>query len=80
MDRPGPGRMRTKIPALEEAFTGHFDDHHRFLLARMLRRIDAIDIDALDTEIEAHLAPFDDAVARLDEIPGIGPTEPPRVW
>jgi len=25
-------------------------------------------IDALDTEIEAHLAPFDDAVARLDEI------------
>jgi len=68
-------RMRAKIPALEEAFTGFFDDHHRFLLARMLGRIDAIDadIDALDTEIEAYLAPFGDAAARLDEIPGIGP-------
>ena len=28
-------RMRTKITELEEAFTGHFDDHHAFLLARM---------------------------------------------
>ena len=28
----------------------------------------------LDAQIEDHLAPFADAVARLDEIPGIGPT------
>ena len=34
-------RMRTKIARLEEAFNGHFDDHHRFLLARMLDRIDS---------------------------------------
>jgi len=27
-------RMRAKIPQLREAFTGHFDDHHRFLLPR----------------------------------------------
>ena len=69
-------RMRTKIGQLEEAFTGYFDDHHRFLLARMLGRIDSIDadIDALDTEIEAYLAPFGDAATRLDEMPGIGPT------
>ena len=26
-------RMRGKIPQLREAFTGHFDDHHRFLLS-----------------------------------------------
>ena len=32
------------------------------------------DIAAVDTEIGDHLAPFADAVARLDEIPGIGPT------
>ena len=63
----------------EEAFAGlrlgTFDDHHRFLLARMLARVDAVDADiaALDTQIEAQLAPFADAVARLDEIPGIGP-------
>jgi transposase len=73
-------RMRTKIPRLEEAFAGlrlgTFDDHHRFLLARMLARIDAVnaDIAAVDTQIEDHLAPFADAAARLEEIPGIGPT------
>jgi transposase len=68
-------RMRTKIGQLEEAFNGHFDAHHRFLLTRMLARIDAIDadIDAIDAEIEAHLAPLASAAARLDDIPGIGP-------
>jgi len=69
-------RMRTKIPQLEEAFVGHFTDHHSFLLAKMLARIDALDSDIadLDTKIEAHLAPFAGAVARLDQIPGVGPT------
>jgi transposase len=72
--------MRKKIPRLEEAFAGlplgTFGEHHRFLLSRMLGRIDAVnaDIAALDMEIEDHLAPFADAVARLDEIPGIGAT------
>lgn len=73
-------RMRPKIGQLQEAFaglpTGTFGDHHRFLLARMLARIDAVDADiaALDAQIQEHLAPFGDAVARLDQIPGIGPT------
>jgi transposase len=71
-------RMRPKRGLLEEAFAGlpvgSFDDHHRFLLARMLKRIDhtEADIADLDAQIEQHLAPFADAVARLDEIPGIG--------
>ena len=66
--------MRAKIAVLEEAFTGHFTDHHAFLLATMLARIDAInaDIAALDAQIEEQIAPFAEAVARLDEIPGIG--------
>ena len=53
-------RMRTKIGRLEEAFNGHFDEHHRFLLARMLDRVDGIDADigAIDGQIEAYLAPF----------------------
>ena len=68
-------RMRTKIGRLEEALNGHFDDHHAFLLGRMLGRIDAIDADiaAVDEQIEVQLAPFAQAAARLDEIPGIGP-------
>ncbi len=69
-------RMRTKVPQLEEAFVGHFTDHHAFLLTRMLTRIDAIsaDIDSLDARIEEQIAPFGDAVERLDQIPGVGRT------
>jgi transposase len=69
-------RMRTKIPQLEEAFVGYFTDHHAFLLAKMLTRIDALDADIadLDAQIEAKIAPFAPAVARLDEIPGVGAT------
>jgi transposase len=67
--------LRKKLPALEEAFTGRFDDHHAFLLARMLARIDAIDTDiaAVDQEIEQHVAPFASMIAVLDDIPGIAP-------
>ena len=71
-------RMRAKISQLREAFAGltigTFTDHHAFLLAKMLTRIDAVDADIaeLDTQIEAYLAPFADTVERLSEIPGIG--------
>ena len=69
-------RLRTKLGELEEAFTGHFSDHHGFLLTRMLARIDqtSADIADLDARIEAQIAPFADAVARLDDVPGVGPT------
>ncbi len=68
--------LKNKITELEEAFTGHFDEHHRFLLGRMLARIDSIDpnIAAIDDQIETHLIPLAWAVERMDEIPGIGPT------
>src|SRR5271166_4655357 len=36
-------RMRGKIDRLEQAFDGHFADHHRFLLSRMLSRIEGLD-------------------------------------
>lgn len=68
--------MRNKIATLEQAFVGSFTDHHAFLLRRMLSRIDALtaDIAELDARIEAQIAPFADAVTRLDEIPGVGVT------
>jgi len=70
------GRMRAKITTLREAFTGRFNDHHGFLLAKMLARVDQVNADIADVEarIEEHIAPFAQAVARLDEIPGIGVT------
>lgn len=68
-------RLRAKMADLQEAFCGRFDDHHAFLLARMLARIDAVDADIADVEaqIEAHLAPFAEAANRLQQIPGVGP-------
>jgi transposase len=68
--------MRRKIGVLEEALVGRFGEHHAFLCGRMLARIDtlAVDIAAIDAQIEAEIAPFDDAVRRLDEITGVGRT------
>jgi transposase len=59
-------RMRVKIPLLEEAFTGHFTNHHRFLLRTMLARIDraSADIAAVETQIEELITPFAGAVER----------------
>jgi transposase len=70
------GRLRARIGMLEEAFTGHFTDHHRLLLAKMLARIEGLDADIaeLDASIEEMVAPFASAVERLDEIPGVGVT------
>jgi transposase len=68
------GRMRVKLPQLRQALAGYFDDHHAFLCASMLRRIDTLtaDIAILDGRIDELIAPFTDAVDKLDEIPGIG--------
>jgi transposase len=70
------GVMRRKITTLQEAFTGHFTEHHAFLLAKMLARVDAIDTDlaTLDATIEQLATPFAAAVRRLAEIPGINAT------
>jgi transposase len=67
-------RLRGKISDLEEAFTGYFTDHHAWLLSKMLTRIDQLEADIADLEnnIAAQIAPVDQAVDRLDEIPGVG--------
>ena len=68
------GRMRIKISALQEALTGHFDDHHAFVCQIMLDNIDRLcaQIDNLTTRIEELIAPFQHQVDQLDEIPGVG--------
>jgi transposase len=70
------GSLRSKTARLTEALTGRFTEHHAFLLTQMLRRVDAItaDIATVQERIDAQIAPFAPAMARLDEIPGIGPT------
>jgi transposase len=69
-------RLRAKRSQLEEACTGHFSDHHAFLLARMLGRIDqaSADIAELEAKTDQEVAPFAPAADRLDEITGVGRT------
>ena len=51
------GRMRTKLPLLEQALTGLMRDHHRRLLTLQLAHIDFLDeqIDAVSVEIVCSL-------------------------
>jgi transposase len=68
------GRMKAKIPLLEAALAGTVNAHHRWLLARMLARIDDLDaaIAELSAQIAARLAPYEDLLALLDTVPGVG--------
>jgi len=68
------GSMRGKTTILREALTGHFRDHHGYLLRMMLNRIDALSsqIEELTGRIDEAITPFARQVAQLDEIPGVG--------
>ena len=68
--------IRAPASVLQEALTGHFNDHHAFMLAMMLARIDALttQVNALTARIGEAIAPYAAQVAQLDEIPGIGIT------
>jgi transposase len=52
------GRMKAKRPALVEALTGRFDDHHGELATILLAQIDglSVQVDALTARIEALIA------------------------
>jgi len=65
------GRLRAKLPELRRALAGRVQAHHRILLAH----IDYLEgaIADLQLEIERALAPYDEAVALLQTIPGVGP-------
>lgn len=68
------GRMRSKLPALREALTGRFNDHHGLMCRLTLGRIDSINatIAELNHEIEVMLEPFRPKLDRLRTIPGVG--------
>jgi transposase len=68
------GKLRAKLPQLERALVGQFGPHQRFLLAQQLAHLDALEelIEQLNAEVEQRLRPFEDALMRLDSIPGVG--------
>lgn len=70
------GRLRTKLPALRQALTGRFRDHHAFLVGQLLGHLDYLDeaIVALSARVEELLAPFEESLTHLDTIPGISRT------
>jgi Transposase IS116/IS110/IS902 family len=74
--RMAHGRMRAKIPQLQEALVGNFTAHHAFLLRMMLDRIDGLTarVQEVTARIEEQIAPYARAVEQLDEIAGIGIT------
>jgi transposase len=67
------GRMRSKIPALVQALTGNFGEHHWFLCRLHLTRIDELSatIEELSARIEAEMRPFAPQIERLVTIPGV---------
>lgn len=69
------GRMREKIPQLEQALSGTVGPHQRFLLAEQLAHIDYLDaaIQRVSAEIATRVAACADDVERLDTITGVGP-------
>ena len=74
--RMAHGRMRAKIPQLQEALAGNFTAHHAFLLQMMLDRIDGLTarVEEVTARIEEQIAPYARAVEQLDEITGVGIT------
>jgi transposase len=69
------GKMRAKIPDLELALEGRFDDHHALMCRLHLDHIGLLDemIKKLDDQVEAMMAPFRAERELLTTIPGIGP-------
>jgi transposase len=67
------GRLRSKIPALQQALRGHFRPQHAFLVTQILAKIDFLEeaIATLTDEIDRQLRPFEPAVTRLMTIPGL---------
>jgi transposase len=68
------GKLRSKRKELEEALHGFVTGHHRTLLSMLLRQIESLDQDIaqLEQDIRQRLAPHQDVVDRLAEIPGFG--------
>lgn len=67
------GRLRPKIPQLEEALAGRFDDHHGALIRSGLGHVDYLDaaITAVSGEIAALYEPHQWALELLEGIPGV---------
>jgi transposase len=67
------GRLRDKLPELEQALNGLVGPHQRMILKCQLRHLAFLDgeITRLDKEVAKRMRPFDKAIEQVDGIPGI---------
>lgn len=67
------GKLVGKHPALIEALTGRFDEHHAMLARQIVDHIDYLDatIVELDARVEVELAPFHHLIDLLITLPGV---------
>lgn len=67
------GRLRSKLPALQQALRGQFRRHHAFLVSQILAKIDFLEeaMATLTDAIDEQVRPFEPAVTRLMTIPGL---------
>jgi len=67
------GRLRAKLPQLQEALVGRFGPHHGLLVGEMLARIDAADatIERLSAEISRVTTLYTAILELLQTIPGV---------
>jgi transposase len=67
------GTLKNKRAQLVEALTGRVTAHHRRLLKLHLELIERLEaaVEEIDTHLGEALAPFHEAVERVDAIPGI---------
>src|SRR5262249_20553356 len=66
-------RLRAKLPELQLALRGRVTEHHRFLLRLHLDHVNHLEalIGRLGAHLEERMAPFAEAAARLEAIPGV---------
>jgi transposase len=67
------GALVRKHPALIDALTGHFDEHHGFIATQILAHVDYLDhaIGTLDTHIDDQMTPFRHVIDLLVTLPGV---------
>lgn len=67
------GKLRKKLPLLQQALVGRFRSHHAFLIEQVLAKIDFLDeaVGRLTGELDRRLVPFEAMLTALDTIPGV---------
>jgi len=69
-------QLRAKIPELILALDGRPDEHFRWMLTRLLRKLEWLDAEvaAVDEKLCEHMQPYEELIRRLCTIPGVDVT------